>query len=236
MFPKKNPEAAKTLLETPDEKLSNDERQKKFSLAVAMTPMSCPMCFAKVSLVDAADDTFEVGGGGYNGKYICPQCETELAKLVPFFLVPGTPGWHWQRKYPIPGKKKDNDERFFSQQELELLVEEHDVVSIILDDPAARGRRRDPPVLGVGGHKNLDLVTPARLTTYLERRGWTIDKHGSDAIHRTWFKPGGGICYTHAIPVADAEVMAWDVETIAHGEDSSVLRVMVGLLALGPVA
>jgi len=39
LFPKKNPEAAKKLLETPDDKLANIERQKKFILAVVMTPM-----------------------------------------------------------------------------------------------------------------------------------------------------------------------------------------------------
>ncbi|NUQ73381.1 MAG: hypothetical protein HUU21_07485 [Polyangiaceae bacterium] len=101
LFPKKNPEAAKKLLNTPDEKLTNIERDKKFILAMVMTPMPCPMCFAKVSVVEAADDTLEIGGDDYNSKYICPSCETELAKVVPFFLQPGTPGWHWQRKYPV---------------------------------------------------------------------------------------------------------------------------------------
>jgi hypothetical protein len=51
----------------------------------------------------------------------------------------------------------------------------------------------------------------------------------------TWDGPDGAIWFTHAIPIADAETIAWDVETIAHGEDSSVLRVLVGLLALGPL-
>jgi hypothetical protein len=39
---------------------------------------------------------------GFDGKYTYPSCETELAKVMPFFMVPGTPGWHWKRKYPIP--------------------------------------------------------------------------------------------------------------------------------------
>jgi hypothetical protein len=51
----------------------------------------------------------------------------------------------------------------------------------------------------------------------------------------TWDGPDGAICFTHATPMADAEAMAWDVETIAYGEDSSVLRVLVGLLALAPL-
>jgi hypothetical protein len=225
LFSKKNPEAAK--------KLTNVERDKKFTLAVAMTPMPCPMCFSKVSVVEAADDTLAVGDS-YSGKYVCPTCETELAKVVPFFMVPGTPGWHWHRKYPIPGKK-DNDERSFSRLELELLVEEHDALMDILHDAAARGRRRDPPVINASAHKEFQLVTPARLATYLERGGWTIDEGGTDDIHRTWEKASGEICYTHAIPVADAEVMAWDVASTALGEDCSVLRVVVGLLALGPL-
>jgi hypothetical protein len=91
MFPKKNPEAAKKLLETPDEKLTNAERDKKFMLAIATTPMPCPMCFAKVSVIDAADNTLAVGSGAYHGKYVCPNCETELAKIMTFFMVPGTP-------------------------------------------------------------------------------------------------------------------------------------------------
>ena len=63
LFPKKNPEAVKKLLETPDEKLTNIERDKKLMLAVATTPVPCPMCFSKVSVVDTADDTLEIGGG-----------------------------------------------------------------------------------------------------------------------------------------------------------------------------
>ena len=69
-FPKKNPEAAKKLLETPDEKLANIERDKKFMLAAATTTMPCPMCFAKVSVVDEANDTLEVGGGNYHDKLV----------------------------------------------------------------------------------------------------------------------------------------------------------------------
>jgi hypothetical protein len=232
LFPKKDPEAAKTLLETPDEKLMNIDREKKFILAVAMTPMPCPMCFSKVSVVETADDTLAVGDG-YSGKYVCPTCETELAKVVPFFMVPGTPGWHWQRKYAIRGKTEGD--RVFSRREFELLVEEHDALMDILHDAAARGRRRDPPVINASAHKELQLVMPARLATYLERGGWRIDEGGTDDIHRTWEKAGGGVCVTHAIPVADAEVMAWDVESVALGEGCSVLRVVVGLLALGPV-
>lgn len=180
LFPKKNPEAAKKLLETPAEKLTNIERQKKFILAVVMTPMPCPMCFEKVSVVEAADDMLEIGGD-YTAKYICPSCETELAKVVPFFMVPGTPGWHWQRKYPIAGKNKDNNgERLFSLQELEVLVAEHSAVTLLV----ARARRGEP-----GAHvvvpEQLQLVTSARLGAYLQARGWAIDEAGSDDAHRT---------------------------------------------------
>jgi len=232
LSPKRDPDAAKKLLVTPDEKLSNIEREKKVLLAVQMSPMPCPMCFEKVSVVDAADDALQIGGDGYQGQYVCPNCDTELAKVVPFFMVPGTPGWHWQRKYPILGKARRT--RLFSRQELALLVEEHDAIEAILWDPAARARRRNPPVVNAGAHQELQLVTPARLAAYLERCGWTIDEGGTDEVHRSWEKPGGGICYTHAIPVADAEVMAWDVESVALGEDCSVLSVLVGLLTLMP--
>lgn len=92
-----------------------------------------------MSVVDAADDTLEIGGDDCNGKYIYPSCDTELAKLVPFFLPPGTLDcWHWQRKYPVSGKRKDNDEPHFSLQELEVLVVEDDAVTLLVE--RARGR------------------------------------------------------------------------------------------------
>jgi hypothetical protein len=109
------------------------------------------------------------------------------------------------------------------------LVAEHDVIMKILLDPAARGRRRDPPVVDDGAPA-LQLVTPARLAAYVERHGWCSDEGGTDEVHQSWEKPGGGVCGTHAVPVADAEVMAWDVESIALGEECSVLRILVELL------
>jgi hypothetical protein len=171
-------------------------------------------------------------GEDYAGKYMCPNCDTELAKVVPFFMVPGTPGWHWQRKYPIPANTEGD--RLFSKKELELLVVEHDAIMKILREPLARHRRSDPPVIDDAAGPPFQLVTPARLAAYLERRGWTIDEGGTDEIHQSWEKPGGGVCSTHAIPVADAEVMAWDVEAVALGEDCSVLAVLVGLLTRVP--
>ena len=191
LFPKKDPEAARKLLATPDEALTNTEREKKHVLALHATPMPCPMCFEKINVYDAADETCAVGDT-YNGRYVCTNCDTELAKVVPFFMVPGTPGWHWQRKYPIAGKTEGD--RVFSMQELELLVEEHDAIKAILVDPDARRRRRDPPLMNAGTHKELRLVTPTRLVAYLERRGWTIDEGGSDEVDPGLGKPGGGVC------------------------------------------
>lgn len=108
LFPKKDPEGLKKLLRTPDEALFEAGRQKKYIAALHSTPMPCPMCWDAVSLYDAGDDTQEVGAV-YEGSYVCPNCDTELAKVVPFYMIPGTPGWHWQRKYPIPGKKQRVD-------------------------------------------------------------------------------------------------------------------------------
>lgn len=228
LFPKKNPEAAKKLLETPDEKLTNIERQKKFTLAVAMTPMPCPMCFERVSIVEAADDTLEIGGDDYNGEYICPSCATELAKVVPFFLQPGTPGWHWQRKRPIPGKK-NNDGRLFSSQELELLVAEHDTITLLVGGARSGS---DPATAASVSADALRLVTPNRLDNYLRAHGWALDDASSDNVRRTWRKTDGGVCHIHTN--CDAEFMAKDIESVALGENCSVLRVLVRLLALGP--
>lgn len=107
LIPKVDPEALRKLLATPDDVLTNVERQKKYVGALHATPMPCPMCFEPVSLYDAGDDTQAVGEV-YEGMYTCPNCDTELAKITPFFMQPGTPGWHWQRKHPIPGKKQGN--------------------------------------------------------------------------------------------------------------------------------
>jgi hypothetical protein len=63
------------------------------------------MCFEPVNLYEAGDDTQAVGAS-YEGKYVCPYCDTELARILPLFMTPGTPGWYWQRKEPIPNKKQ----------------------------------------------------------------------------------------------------------------------------------
>jgi hypothetical protein len=189
--------------------------------------MPCPVCFAKVSLIDAADDTLEVGGEPYGGNYICPNCGTELAKIPS--PEGGTPGWAWQRKVPVAGKTG----RIFSDQELDLLVEEHDAITRILEDPEARSRHCTHPRVDSGA-KVLRLVTPARLAAYLERYGWGFEGPATDETQQGWKKAGGKYCTTRMCAVADAEGMAWDVESVALGEDCSVLRVLVGLLAVEP--
>jgi len=148
--------------------------------------------------------------------------------VAPLFLVPGTPGWHWQRKYPVPGKKKDNDGRYFSLQELEVLVAEHDGHAPRREGAAAARSRGSRPRARAVQARHLGLAR-----TYLQARGWTINEASSDDAHRTWRKSDGGVCYTHAD--GDAEVMAGDVESVAIGEECSVLRVLVGLMALGPL-
>ena len=105
LFPKTDPEGLKRLLETPDEELDQIDYLRKCLAAQHATPMPCPMCFDVVNLYDAGDDTQEVGVP-YAGSYACPNCDTELIKFTPFFLVPDTPGWHWRRKHPLPGKKQ----------------------------------------------------------------------------------------------------------------------------------
>lgn len=104
-------------------------------------------------------------------------------------MVPGAPGWRWQRKYPIPGKKKDNDGRYFSLQELELLVAECDTVTLLV----ARARRPLDPGARVIVPEQLQLVTLAWLGAYLQARGWTIDEASGDDAHRTWRKSDGGV-------------------------------------------
>jgi hypothetical protein len=105
LFPKKDPEGLKRLLATPESQLTTNECERRYTAVRHATPVPCPMCFEPVSLYEAGDDTQAVNEP-YDGQYFCPNCDTELAKIAPFYLVPGTPGWHWQRKHPIPGKKQ----------------------------------------------------------------------------------------------------------------------------------
>ena len=105
LIPKRDPDGLKRLLETPEDQLTLQDRELRFSAALHATRVPCPMCFEPVNLYEAGDDTQAVGEP-YEGTYVCPNCDTELAKIAPFYLVPGTPGWHWQRRYPIPGKKQ----------------------------------------------------------------------------------------------------------------------------------
>jgi hypothetical protein len=111
-----------------------------------------------------------------------------------------------------------------------LLVEDHDAISEVLLDPDANDRRcRGLPPVSSGAI--LLLATPARLTAYLESRGWVRDPHTA----HTWTRlpecsDEPDTCIVHAAPVAFAEIMAWDVESVAVGEGVSVLRVLAGLV------
>lgn len=105
LLPKKDPEGLKRLLEIPDNELTLAERELRYKAAIGATRVPCPMCFEPVSLYDAGDETQAVGEP-YDGAYTCPNCDTELAKVSPFYLVPGTPGWYWRRKHPIPGRRQ----------------------------------------------------------------------------------------------------------------------------------
>lgn len=95
----------KRLLETPENQLTVPEYERRYTAALHATQVPCPMCFEPVSLYEAGDDTQAVGEP-YAGAYVCPNSDTELAKIAPFYFVPGTPGWHWRRKHPIPGMKQ----------------------------------------------------------------------------------------------------------------------------------
>ena len=98
--PKANPEGLKKLLATSRHWLTNVEQQAQFIARLYSSPMPCPMCFNPVTVYEAGDDTQTVGEL-YTGRYECPHCKTELAKIVPFVIQPGTPGWDWRRKHPI---------------------------------------------------------------------------------------------------------------------------------------
>jgi hypothetical protein len=105
VIPKKEHEAVQALLARPETTLMGIERQVRFCLLMGLTHVPCPMCFEPVNRYEAGDDTQAVGEL-YEGKYICPSCDTELAYCVPFIMQPGTPGWHWRRKEPIPNRKQ----------------------------------------------------------------------------------------------------------------------------------
>jgi hypothetical protein len=81
LFPKKNPEAAKKFAWDAGQEAHDIEQQMKLILALFMAPMPCPMCFEKVSVYDAADETRGVSDN-YNGKDVCPNCNTGHAGVA----------------------------------------------------------------------------------------------------------------------------------------------------------
>lgn len=223
LYPKKNPDAARELLATLDDKLTGAEVQKKYFLALYSAPVPCPMCFEKVNLYDAADDTCAVGEI-YNGRAICPNCGTELAKVVPYYLLPGAPGWHWRRKYPVAGKKQG--QRLFSAKDVDLLDAGYEVMARLLEP----GRHQSGPAkVGVEIEK-LQFVTTAGLSTYLYERGWTTDETSGDEASRTWKKIDGSLCSTRGKDIPAS--LAKDIEAIALGERVTTLQILVELLAL----
>jgi hypothetical protein len=151
LIPKKQPEAVEKFLAKPEQSLNGIERQLRISLLVGLRQMPCPMCFEPVNLYEAGDDT-QIVGRLYEGKYICPYCDTELARAVPLFMQPGTPGWHWRRKTPIPSKKNGPHalaKYYIEQAEKQGAIVERVVFpedTIAEGPPTDRGRSERPTV------------------------------------------------------------------------------------------
>ncbi len=86
------------ILKTPDELLTEIQRQEKFLLRVAAQPMPCPVCHGAVNQFVAAGLSVDEFQPGYSSRHTfrCPSCQVELIAVVPFFGPP----YLWRVKHP----------------------------------------------------------------------------------------------------------------------------------------
>ncbi len=75
----------------PPMELTGLEKQRKYILTLAFAKSGCPLCEAKISKLDAADENYEIGN--YTGKYTCPECGAGLRDVVPLVAMPQP--WFW---------------------------------------------------------------------------------------------------------------------------------------------
>jgi hypothetical protein len=83
------------VLQTPEQLLSELDRQRLFLLRTEGTPLPCPACKRPVNAFDAAGidlDAYDFGTTTY--AYRCPACGARLEQVVPLFPGGGTL-WHW---------------------------------------------------------------------------------------------------------------------------------------------
>jgi hypothetical protein len=83
------------LLTTPEQLLSELDRQRLFLLRTEGTPVPCPACKRPVNAFDAAGidlDAYDFGATKY--EYRCPSCDARLEQVVPLFSG-GSTLWHW---------------------------------------------------------------------------------------------------------------------------------------------
>jgi hypothetical protein len=86
------------LLQTPNEQLSQLQRQKKYVLQKEMTPVPCPVCKKPLDAITAAGiDIDQYDATKSKDQYRCPDCQAELELVVPFIAF--GPGWHWQIRH-----------------------------------------------------------------------------------------------------------------------------------------
>lgn len=86
------------LLTLPASTLTGLQKQRRFLLRIALTPMPCPICHEPTNKLEAAGvelDAYDVTGAKDAHQYRCPHCQAPLTYVVPF--MPG-PTYVWQHK------------------------------------------------------------------------------------------------------------------------------------------
>jgi uncharacterized protein (UPF0212 family) len=84
------------LLHTPEQLLTELDRQRLFLLRVDGTPMPCPACKKPVNLFEAAGidlDQYDFGNTSYS--CCCPGCGAKLEQVISF-IAGGGALWHWE--------------------------------------------------------------------------------------------------------------------------------------------
>src|SRR5688572_26246337 len=93
------------LLRTPDQLLTDLDRQAKYVIQTNSHPMPCPNCRRPVNQYEAGgfgpeEDDFHAG----NRPFRCPDCKRELLVVVPFIRI--GPGWCWELVPEVINKAK----------------------------------------------------------------------------------------------------------------------------------
>lgn len=87
------------LLDAPKSTLHGLDKQRRYVLQIAVTPLPCPACLQPVSQADAVGGLEHYNVNGSDREFHCPHCRRELKLIVPF--IGGPSAMFWQLTQPV---------------------------------------------------------------------------------------------------------------------------------------